>query len=70
MVETAIDNVLRKARSGQSISQLINTVQVINHDRSNRNDVIGRALLNLEDQHVVEVLENPGRQVAQWHHLD
>ncbi|VDL80821.1 unnamed protein product [Nippostrongylus brasiliensis] len=45
-------------------------LQVINHDRSNRNDVIGRALLNLEDQHVVEVLENPGRQVAQWHHLD
>ncbi|CAD6186082.1 unnamed protein product [Caenorhabditis auriculariae] len=45
-------------------------LQVINHDRSNRNDVIGRALLNMEDAHVVEVLENPGRQVAQWHHLD
>ncbi|CAL2028958.1 CBN-SNT-4 protein [Caenorhabditis brenneri] len=45
-------------------------LQVINHDRVNRNDVIGRALLNMEDSHVVEVLENPGRQVAQWHHLD
>ncbi|KAE9421272.1 hypothetical protein Angca_004951, partial [Angiostrongylus cantonensis] len=45
-------------------------LQVVNHDRTNRNDVIGRALLNLEDQHIVEVLENPGRQVAQWHSLD
>ncbi|KAJ1368137.1 hypothetical protein KIN20_029206 [Parelaphostrongylus tenuis] len=45
-------------------------LQVINHDRANRNDVIGRALLNIEDQHIVEVLENPGRQVAQWHSLD
>lgn len=45
-------------------------LQVINHDKSNRNDVIGRALLNMEDAHIVEVIENPGRQVAQWHHLD
>ncbi|CAB3410581.1 unnamed protein product [Caenorhabditis bovis] len=39
-------------------------LQVINHDKINRNDVIGRALLNMEDSHVVEVLENPGRQLG------
>ncbi|PAV88365.1 hypothetical protein WR25_07596 [Diploscapter pachys] len=56
-----------------SESKLDNSVidlQVVNHDRSNRNDIIGRMLLSMEDPHVVEVLENPGRQVAQWHHLD
>ncbi|CAJ0577613.1 unnamed protein product, partial [Mesorhabditis spiculigera] len=45
-------------------------LQVINHDRNNRNDVIGRALLNKEDPHVQEVLANPGRQVSKWHHLE
>ncbi|CAI4230061.1 unnamed protein product [Auanema sp. JU1783] len=45
-------------------------LQVINHDRTRRNDIMGRALLNMDDPHVAEVIENPGRQVAQWHHLD
>ncbi|CAJ0944429.1 unnamed protein product, partial [Mesorhabditis belari] len=45
-------------------------LQVVNHDRNNRNDVIGRALLNRDDPHVQEVLANPGRQVSKWHHLE
>jgi Ca2+-dependent lipid-binding protein len=45
-------------------------LQVINHDKNNRNDIIGRALLNMEDPHVAEVMEASGRQVSAWHSLD
>ena len=50
-------------------------LQVLDHDRVTKNEIIGRLVIGrdeegeAESQHWKEIMQNPRKQIAEWHKL-